>query len=229
MPWRIAKSLLKLRRQLNAAYPKRDKKSDGSIGDAAHASRSSDHNPWVFDGRYGVVTAIDIDDDVNGKDTIQPIVDAICKSKDRRVKYIIYQGKITVKGTQLQRWKAYNGPNPHNSHVHISVFPNRALYDDESPWMISATANDSNSAVPNEPPTKKPAKPSDRLPKPLRRGDKGNAVKALQLKLKKLGYTITVDGSFGPVTENAVKLVQRANKLTEDGIVGPDTRKALGM
>ncbi|MGB4989147.1 MAG: hypothetical protein WBO10_07930, partial [Pyrinomonadaceae bacterium] len=67
MSWRIAESLKKLREQINAEWPGRDKASDGGIGDAAHASRSSDHNPWVKDSRgQGVVTAIDIDEDLAG-------------------------------------------------------------------------------------------------------------------------------------------------------------------
>jgi putative chitinase len=52
----------------------------------------------------------------------------------------------------------------------------------------------------------------------LRRGDKGDAVTQLQ---KKLG--MIPDGNFGPATESAVKRWQRANGLTEDGVVGPKT------
>ena len=44
MAWRVARSLDVLLGQLNALAPERSKASDGSIGDAAHASRSSDHN-----------------------------------------------------------------------------------------------------------------------------------------------------------------------------------------
>ncbi|HKV33547.1 MAG TPA: hypothetical protein VJP89_04485, partial [Pyrinomonadaceae bacterium] len=60
MAWRVAKSLLRLREQINELAPNRSKASDGTIGDAAHASRKSDHNPWVKDGSIGVVTAMDI-------------------------------------------------------------------------------------------------------------------------------------------------------------------------
>src|SRR5215472_9581086 len=61
--WRVAKSLARLRTQINDAFPQRSKSSDGTIGDAAHASRSSDHNPWIVDDGIGVVSAFDVTHD----------------------------------------------------------------------------------------------------------------------------------------------------------------------
>ena len=52
----------------------------------------------------------------------------------------------------------------------------------------------------------------------LKNGSKGEDVKKLQTKLG-----LTVDGSFGPGTENKVKEWQSANGLTADGIVGDGT------
>lgn len=57
----------------------------------------------------------------------------------------------------------------------------------------------------------------------LRRGDKGDAVKELQ----KLLGGLEIDGSFGPATEAAVKIVQQACGIKVDGIVGPETWKHL--
>ena len=62
-PWRVAKSLLLLRNQVNRKAPNRSKVSDGTIGDKAHQSQNSDHNAWVKDGSVGVVTALDITHD----------------------------------------------------------------------------------------------------------------------------------------------------------------------
>lgn len=58
----------------------------------------------------------------------------------------------------------------------------------------------------------------------LRRGDRGDAVQALQ---RSLG--IDPDGDFGPKTEAAVRLYQADQGLTIDGIVGKQTRIALGL
>lgn len=59
------------------------------------------------------------------------------------------------------------------------------------------------------------------------RGDSGAAVTEVQTLLKGYGYSVTVDGKFGPQTEKAVRSWQRSNGLTVDGIVGPATMSSL--
>ena len=63
----------------------------------------------------------------------------------------------------------------------------------------------------------------------LRKGDKGEAVRQLQQILVNAGYSVGagIDGDFGVGTESAVKKFQRDNRLEADGIVGPNTWKAL--
>jgi hypothetical protein len=136
MAWRLAKSLETLRSQVNAAYPGRDKSADGSIGDAAHASRASDHNPWVKDGKTGIVTAIDITHDPKVGLDSGKLADALRASRDPRIKYIISNRRICsgAGGTSPWRWRKYNGANPHNHHVHLSVESKKSLYDSVEPW-----------------------------------------------------------------------------------------------
>ena len=62
---------------------------------------------------------------------------------------------------------------------------------------------------------------------PLRIGNSGAAVAALQRVLVKLGHDLAVDGAFGPNTERAVRSFQGGAGLAVDGIVGPDTKAAL--
>lgn len=92
--WRVAKSLLALRSQVDARWPTRRTDSDGTIGDAAHQARDSDHNPWVKDGLTGVVTAIDITHDPASGCSAEMIVQALVQSRDPRIKYIIWNRRI---------------------------------------------------------------------------------------------------------------------------------------
>lgn len=62
---------------------------------------------------------------------------------------------------------------------------------------------------------------------PLQRGFKSDQVKWLQQALKSLGYSLTVDSSFGPATEKAVKKFQKDYKLLQDGYAGVDTHTKI--
>ncbi len=61
----------------------------------------------------------------------------------------------------------------------------------------------------------------------LARGSQGDTVIQLQNLLRDLDFAVAVDGDFGPGTEVAVTRFQSENKLTADGIVGPQTWAAL--
>jgi len=65
-------------------------------------------------------------------------------------------------------------------------------------------------------------------PAPLKPGDQGASVRLLQRALAQLGYSPgTIDGQYGPSTTQAVSRFQRASGLTADGILGPNTLRAL--
>lgn len=54
-------------------------------------------------------------------------------------------------------------------------------------------------------------------------------VAALQIGLQAKGlYGGTIDGHYGPATEQAVRRLQRRAGLSVDGVAGPQTRRALG-
>ncbi len=61
-------------------------------------------------------------------------------------------------------------------------------------------------------------------------GSRGDEVRQIQTKLKRWGYyNGNIDGIYGTQTLNAVKYFQRKNGLTQDGIAGPATLKAMGI
>lgn len=61
----------------------------------------------------------------------------------------------------------------------------------------------------------------------VRLGDCGPAVEQIQSYLISKGFTITMDGRFGPATDAAVREFQTSSGLDADGIVGPMTWMAL--
>jgi len=78
-----------------------------------------------------------------------------------------------------------------------------------------------------------PAAPAPKpVPAPttnLKPGDTGPQVKVLQKALASLGYSVgKIDGDYGPSTQAAVEKFQTSAGIKADGIVGPETLKALG-
>jgi peptidoglycan hydrolase-like protein with peptidoglycan-binding domain len=67
------------------------------------------------------------------------------------------------------------------------------------------------------------------MPGMIERGARGDSVANLQQALVDLGYDISVDGIFGEDTESAVVDFQSNNDLDADGVVGPNTWRALGF
>ena len=57
----------------------------------------------------------------------------------------------------------------------------------------------------------------------------GPQVKNIQRALRHAGVLIRIDGAFGSQTKEAVAHFQRTQGLLADGVVGPMTRKALGL
>ena len=142
MAWRVATSLNVLLEQLNAIAPHRSKISDGSIGDAAHATRDSDHNPWYGPG---IVTARDFTHDIPGGLDCHWLAAALVRAGDGRIKYIIWNRKIWSGGT----WRNYTGVNPHTKHLHLSVVASAAA-DDPRPWNLETTQPPEDDMTPDE-------------------------------------------------------------------------------
>lgn len=212
--WRVARSLDTLLNQFNAACPRRSKASDGSIGDAAHASRSSDHNPWYGPG---IVTARDYTHDPANGMNIDKITDELAASRDNRIKYIIANGYIldSRPGNNPWKWVRYTGSNPHTKHFHLSVMNNSSC-DDPRNWNLPMFKGVVVTPTPNTPNI-----PTDAA-----------FTKKLQGFLNRYyRLTLAVDGIYGPKTIEAVKRFQRAygHGLVVDGIAGPATRKAMGI
>jgi putative peptidoglycan binding protein len=215
MNWRVARSLDVFLAQLNAARPRRSRASDGSIGDASHQSRKSDHNPWYGPG---IVTARDVTHDPAGGVDIAAVTAELVATRDPRIKYVIANGRIldSRPGNHPWTWMPYSGPNPHRHHFHLSVVASPAC-DDTRPWGLPMFGGRTTGTPEN--------------PETLRRGSMGPAVLQLQRTLNHRypSYShLTEDGVYGVATESVVREFQRRSGLTPDGIAGPATRARLG-
>ena len=111
-------------RQATAISPSRKKASDGLLPSRAHLSQSpnSDHNTGF---------AVDLTDDpkhgIDCADIFQKL------KEDKRVKYLIFKGKIWSVERADEGDRNYTGSNPHNKHLHISI--NDGMGKDTSPWF----------------------------------------------------------------------------------------------
>jgi hypothetical protein len=117
----LSKSAETLRRQINAAFPDRDKRSDGWIGDERHRTTKSDHNPCLS---TGAVRAIDVDSDLGGAANNAHYLAnqlRILGKTDKRLAYVIFNKKI-ASPILFWKWRPYRG-YPHTSHIHISFTP----------------------------------------------------------------------------------------------------------
>lgn len=153
----LVPALVRLREDFNAAFPARDKTSDGWIGDAAHAATTSDHNP---DDTAGVsagqsdadtiaeVRAIDVDSDLRypGVTFYDVVKRLLATPADlARLKYIIYcppkggpfgDGVPTI-WRRNNNWQPerYSGASPHEEHGHISGYA--PADNDNAPWSVA--------------------------------------------------------------------------------------------
>jgi hypothetical protein len=108
-------------RQATALKPKRKKASDGLLPSAAHVKQNpnSDHNSGfavdvTHDPAFGIDCAF-----------------AFIKLQgDKRVKYLIFNGKIW---SEEKGNRDYTGPNKHHKHLHISI--KETCGYDTSPWF----------------------------------------------------------------------------------------------
>lgn len=220
MSWHIAPALKQMLAEVNKKWPGRSKASDGGIGNAAHSARVSDHNP---NGR-GSVNAYDVT--IKGINEQTLIAQA---KKHPSVRYIIFNRRIMNRDIGSFAPRYYSGANPHDKHVHISLYQSAAAENRRQSWglanakPVSGVGGGGGSSYGN------PNAKHEVGSRIMRKGSAGTDVQWLQKRLYKLGYTITpkkngtFDGMFGPEVDKAVRALQRAAKIAVDGDAGKDT------
>jgi hypothetical protein len=189
--WYVDKGLQTLINQMKAKNPGM---TVWTIGDAEHASRTSDHNPEAD----GSVDGADFK--IGGtftRDDAEEFVRQLVAHRDNRIAYIIYDKHIISSVTVPWIWRDYHGSNPHTGHVHVSV--NDKHENNTRQWNLGGKVYDQLTIT------------GYSLPE-LHYGDDDhdydgyNGVIRLQSLLKLLADPdIVVDGKYGPKTAAGVR------------------------
>jgi hypothetical protein len=201
-------------------WPRRNKASDGIMGDARHQARKSDHN---------LGNAVDITHDP--RSGCDGAVVAALAITDPRITYVIYNRRIWSKSRAREGWRRYTGSNPHTGHVHISIKASSRNDVRSWPWADpNARATTPAEPVPANDTQPRTTRPDESPAYPnvvLKRGSRGELVRRVQERLRARGWTIDVDGVFGADTDGVVRRFQRRQGLADDGDVGRKTWNAL--
>lgn len=179
--WRTSPGLNALMDEIEAAYPNPGP-GDGTVASRIHDRKNSksDHRPYPYDASPAVVRAVDAGEYV--EDQGITLAEALRKSRDPRIKYVIHEGRMFSSYNHVNgpawTWRPYTGTvNPHENHAHVSL--NSKGDTDGSAWNLNL--GDSDMAV----------------------------VEDIQKALNKAGARdndgnrLDVDGVWGPKTEAA--------------------------
>lgn len=145
--------------------------------------------------------------------------------KRLRLRHVIWEQHITSTVVQpgVRRLMADRGNSTENHYDHNHVWFYPGAY--QAPSLVTPVVR------PKPKPKPVPGKKPTVKVRTLRRGVEGADVKRLQSELNRVfpAYPgkLTVDGDFGPATEETVKEFQRRAGLKPDGVVGPKTRAKL--
>lgn len=202
MGWVLTKGLNTVRAEFNDVFPGRDKASDGSVGDLAHQTGTSGHNPdktgkaeYKDGDALDEVRAIDVDRDLvpgSATDWMELVVQYLVKKARAGgyipFRYIIYKGRIWARSDGWQT-RTYTGANKHDKHAHFSGDYTQTADNWTGSLGLASVRGGS-------------AGGGDML---VKKGDKSEEVKFWQYALKDTGNDPgDVDGEYGPKMEAAV-------------------------
>jgi hypothetical protein len=243
--WIVVPNLNELKEQMDKRFPKRDKASDGSIGDTSHQASSSSHNadktgsPEFRDGDSAdEVRARDFDADTKDAVTAEMVVQHIIKHARAGtfwwVRYVIFNGRIWHKSDGYVTRK-YTGSNKHTQHFHVnSDFTQKADTVKGTNWRLDDLG---------KPAAPKPSRPAQLVvdgklgPTTIKRwqqvmgtaadgkiSEKSSLVRAVQTRLKgTVDHRLVVDGDGNSLDTNTfrktIAALQRYLKSPVDGVI----------
>ena len=210
MSWVLTRGLNTVRAEFNSVFPGRDKASDGSVGDLAHQTGSSGHNPdrtgkaeYKDGDALDEVRAIDVDRDLvpgSSIDWMELVIQYLVKKARAGgyipFRYLIYKGRIWARS---DGWKTrtYTGANKHDKHAHMSGDYTQTADNWTGSLGLASVAGGAG---------------GDML---VRKGDKSEDVAFWQYVLADTGNSPgTIDGEYGPKMEAAVNASRKRFSAT---------------
>lgn len=215
---------------------------DGDFGDATEAAVKAfqDRNKLYVDGRAGEKTLAKLNSDSALKATKAPTNTPRRTATPRpqatatpnlSTNYYLENGTSGSRVRTLQsrlielNWLSGTADGEYDSATEYAVKAFQARYSSLTKDGVAGPSTlqilYSNQAV-------RSSRPVASIGETLEEGKSGNAVRAMQTRLKELGYLAgSVDGSFGTSTKAAVIAFQKANNLTADGRAGGATLDKL--
>jgi hypothetical protein len=212
MAWVLTRGLNTVRAEFNTVFPGRDKATDGSVGDLAHQTGSSGHNPdrtgkaeYKDGDSKDEVRAIDVDRDLipgSATDWMELVIQYLIKKARAGgyipFRYIIYKGRIWARSDGWQT-RTYTGSNKHDKHAHFSGDYTQTADEWTGSLGLASvrggSAGEGNMLV--------------------SKGDKGQEVTFWQYVLADTGNSPgTIDGDYGPKMEAAVNASRKKFSAT---------------
>ena len=188
--WSTSPALNALMDEIERAYPA-GHPTDGTVASRTHDQNNprSDHRPYPYTGT-GIVNAVDAGENV--EDDAMAIAEAIRKSKDPRVKYVIHERRLFSSYNHANgpawTWRPYSGSS-HLNHVHVSIL--RSKQTDPRPWNLDLGGENVEEVV-----------------------------KGIQRGLAAAGFDPgPIDGIWGPRTEAAFTAMSEA--ASQSAVPGP--------
>ncbi len=148
IPWKLAVPLVRLLWECDVRWPARSRRSDGSIGNAAHQAAAGadldhdgdvDQHDWALSSQHlpdsdGWECALDITAD--GID-VPLVIQAVMRHP--AAWYVIHDGSIWSRTYGWVR-QPYRGPSKHKEHVHVSTRLTAVGKTSTAPWGLVVPA-----------------------------------------------------------------------------------------
>jgi hypothetical protein len=142
MAGKLAPSLKNLFSEIDAVWPRRDRRTDGWYASPS-VRKTKGHNP----GHNGYSHAIDVD-----RDGINPTLLINRIKKDGGILWYVIWSRTLYSNTYGWKPRPYTGKNPHTDHLHIEIYQTDKAESYRGRWGVDLGRNIPPDGSPPPPP-----------------------------------------------------------------------------